>query len=143
MAGARGRFRGRPGRGAPPGRTGAAMGPGGGAPEPAGNSAIRGGGVLLQRRTTVATVGGPPPCDGQPWLGLGIRYLPNRSVRFFVTRVNSVLQKSVPIGSYKNSVPRVFGTGKFGSVPVLTERYRVDHKKDVIACLKTNFDMFS
>jgi hypothetical protein len=76
-------------------------------------------------------------------LGLGIRYLPNRSVRFFGTRVNSVLQKSVPIGSYKNSVPRVFGIGKFGSVPVLTERYRVDHKEDVIACSKTNFDMVS
>jgi hypothetical protein len=80
--------------------------------------------------------------DHRP-LGLGIRYLPNRSVRFFGTRVNSVLQKSVPIGSYKNSVPRVFGIGKFGSVPVLTERYRVDHKEDVIACWKTNFDMIS
>jgi hypothetical protein len=69
---------------------------------------------------------------------LGIRYLPNRSLRFFGIRVNSVLQKSVPIGSLKNSVPRVVGIGKFGSVPVLTE-----HREDAIACSKTNFDMIS
>jgi hypothetical protein len=85
MAGARGRFRGRPGRGAPPGRTGAATGADGGAPQPAGDAANqggrgpadgpggrgrgppsakdgrggRGGGVLPLRRTAGVAVGEP------------------------------------------------------------------------------------
>jgi hypothetical protein len=31
---------------------------------------------------------------------------------------------------------REFGIGKFGSVPVITEWYRIDPKEDVIACSK-------
>jgi hypothetical protein len=54
-------------------------------------------------------------------LTLGIRYLPNRSVRFFGSYVNSVPKKQVPIGSFKKRVPSNFGFGNFGSVSVLTE----------------------
>jgi hypothetical protein len=69
----------------------------------------------------------------------------------FTELISSVLRYSGKFGSLetgtdrflKNSVPRVFGIGKFGSVPVLTERYRIYPKEGVIACSKTNFDMIS
>jgi hypothetical protein len=65
IAGARGRFRGRPGRGAPTGRTVATMGPGGGAPDPAGTSASRGGRGPADGPG--GRVGGGSSCDGRPW----------------------------------------------------------------------------
>jgi hypothetical protein len=99
MAGARGRFRGRPGRGAPPGRTGAAMGPGGGAPEPAGNSAIRGG-------------GGPPPAKDDRGDRGGASPLRRTAV---VRAGHSVFTE--PIGSVLRYA------GKFGSSEIGTDRF--------------------
>jgi hypothetical protein len=61
-------------------------------------------------------------CWRSPWVF-------GSSVRFFGTYANLVSQKkwyrSVP---KKNSVPRKFSIGKFGSVSVFTEQYQTNHR---------------
>ena len=78
----------------------------------------------------------------------GIRHCvatqPGRSVN--TEPIGSVLRYLDKFGSSETGTDRFlkkFGIGKFGSVSVFTEQYRISHKEDVIAGSKTNFDIIS
>ena len=80
----------------------------------------------------------PPP----PIRRVSARAQPARSVIRYLDNFDNFGSSETGTDRFlKNLVQKKFGIGKFGSVSVFTEQYRISHREDVIAGSKTNFDI--